>query len=90
MVTKKREDISNLIKMLVDRYKLQIAPLPEIAFPTLNGTLIETPDFTEEHADFEGEEEEMEVDNVRHISLNRSIGNSPTNFSITILGPRRK
>lgn len=65
-VTKKREDISNLIKMLVDRYKLQISPLPEIAFPTLNGVLIETPDFTEEHADFEGEEEEMEVDNVSY------------------------
>lgn len=49
-----------MIKSLVDDYKITIPPLPEIAFPTLDGKLIDTSDFTEEHADFEEEDEEME------------------------------
>lgn len=62
-MTKKREDISNLIRDLVEKYGVQIPPLPEIALPTLNGVLVETPDFTEEHADFE-EEEAMDAEHV--------------------------
>lgn len=37
LVTKKREDVSNLIKELVFRHSPHKLPLPEIAFPTLNG-----------------------------------------------------
>lgn len=35
--------------------------LPEIQLPTENGKLLELPDFTEEHGEFE-EEEEMEAE----------------------------
>lgn len=64
VVTKKREDISNLIRDLLEKYGIQMQiPLPEIALPTLNGVLVETPDFTEEHADFE-EDEAMDTPNV--------------------------
>lgn len=56
VVTKKREDIVNLIKMLMDRNKKYIT-LPEIQLPTENGKLLELPDFTEEHGEFEEEED---------------------------------
>lgn len=63
MATRKREELSNLIKNLVDKYKLPITTLPEIAFPTIDGQLVESSDFTDEHADFEEDDEEMQ-DNV--------------------------
>lgn len=59
IVTKKREDIALLIKDLISTHNHDAPPLPEIQLPTLNGKLLELPDFTEEHADFEeGEEAE--------------------------------
>lgn len=36
-VTKKREDISNLIKELIDKHDPSAPPLPSIELPTLNG-----------------------------------------------------
>ncbi|XP_037905145.1 protein split ends isoform X3 [Hermetia illucens] len=66
VVTRKREDISNLLKSLVEQHNPDRLPLPEIQFPTLNGKLIE-PELTDEQAEFEeeemddeGEEEEEE------------------------------
>lgn len=60
-VTKKREDISNLIKELMMKYNSNASALPEIHLPTENGKLVEPlPDFTEEHADFEEDEAAME------------------------------
>lgn len=59
VVTKKREDICQLIKSLVSRYNPNISPLPEIQLPTEDGVLIELPDFTEEHGDFEEDDEAM-------------------------------
>lgn len=60
VVTKKREDIVNLIKRLMDAQKKNIV-LPEIQLPTENGKLLELPDFTEEHGEFE-EEEDMDAE----------------------------
>lgn len=37
VVTRKREDISKLIKKLVATYNADNLPLPDIIFPTLNG-----------------------------------------------------
>lgn len=59
VVTKKREDICNLIKSLVSRYNPNIPPLPDIQLPTENGVLIELPDFTEEHGEFEEDDDAM-------------------------------
>lgn len=56
VVTKKREDIANLIKRLMEETKKNIV-LPEIQLPTENGKLLELPDFSEEHGEFEDEEE---------------------------------
>lgn len=56
VVTKKREDIVNLIKRLMDENNKKIA-LPEIQLPTENGKLLELPDFSEEHGEFEEEDE---------------------------------
>ncbi|XP_052895861.1 uncharacterized protein LOC128303049 [Anopheles moucheti] len=39
-VTKKREDICNLIKTLVEKHNPNVLPLPSIELPTLNGKLI--------------------------------------------------
>lgn len=58
-VTKKREDIVNLIKRLMAENSMNIQ-LPEIQLPTENGQLLELPDFTEEHGEFE-EEEDMDA-----------------------------
>lgn len=60
VVTKKREDIVNLIKKLMEENKRNVQ-LPEIQLPTENGKLLELPDFTEEHGEFE-EEEDMETE----------------------------
>uniref|UniRef100_A0A453YS98 Ubiquitin-like protease family profile domain-containing protein n=1 Tax=Anopheles gambiae TaxID=7165 RepID=A0A453YS98_ANOGA len=59
-VTKKREDISNLIKELIDKHDPSAPPLPSIELPTLNGKLIIDPDDSLNDAEFE--EEEMEHD----------------------------
>lgn len=56
VVTRKREDIVNLIKQKMAEYNRNI-PLPEIQLPTENGKLLELPDFTEEHGEFEEEED---------------------------------
>lgn len=56
VVTKKREDIANLIKRLMEETNKNIV-LPEIQLPTENGKLLELPDFSEEHGEFEDEEE---------------------------------
>lgn len=40
VVTRKREEVANLIKSLVQSYELKIAPLPEIALPTVDGKLV--------------------------------------------------
>lgn len=37
VVTRKREDISNLLKKLVGKYSPENLPLPDIPLPTLNG-----------------------------------------------------
>lgn len=58
VVTKKREDIVNLIKKKMAENNRNII-LPEIQLPTEDGKLLELPDFTEEHGEFE-EEEELE------------------------------
>ncbi|XP_022215278.2 uncharacterized protein LOC111069497 isoform X2 [Drosophila obscura] len=55
-VTKKREDIANLIqKLMDDTNNQQRLILPVIEFPTLNGQLVEYPEETES-AEFEEEE----------------------------------
>lgn len=58
IVTKKREDISNLLKELIQKHNPDVLPLPEIKFPTLNGKLIIDPD--EHFNDAEFEEEDMD------------------------------
>lgn len=57
-MTKKREDIVNLIKRKMVEYNRNVV-LPEIQLPTEDGKLLELPDFTEEHGEFE-EEEDMD------------------------------
>lgn len=69
IVTKKREDISNLIKSLISQYNSCSSPLPEIQFPTKDGELIELPDFTEEHANFEEENPEEMKETVSLLSV---------------------
>lgn len=59
-VTKKREDISNLLKELIRKHNPDVLPLPDIKFPTLNGKLIIDPEDSFNDAEFE--EEEMEED----------------------------
>lgn len=49
IVTKKREDISNLIKDLMEKKNVKDVELPKIEFPTLNGKLIEQPTDTSEN-----------------------------------------
>lgn len=57
IVTKKREDIANLIKRLMVENNVNVQ-LPELQLPTENGKLLELPDFTEEHGEFEDDEED--------------------------------
>lgn len=52
-VTKKREDIVLLLRQLITKYNSDAPPLPEIRLPTLDGKILEPPDFSEEHSDFE-------------------------------------
>lgn len=65
IVTRKREDISLLLKKLVRKHNPSSLPLPDIQLPTLNGEVLEAEDTyneTDETADFEEEEiEEEEV-----------------------------
>ncbi|CAG9769103.1 unnamed protein product [Ceutorhynchus assimilis] len=49
VVTKKREDICNLIKDLMVENGTDTKILPEIALPTLNGKVIERPESEHEH-----------------------------------------
>lgn len=59
-VTKKREDISNLLKELIKKHNPDVLPLPDIKFPTLNGKLIIDPEDSFNDAEFEEEELEDE------------------------------
>ncbi|KAL1378285.1 hypothetical protein pipiens_015681 [Culex pipiens pipiens] len=59
-VTKKREDISNLLKELIRKHNPDVLPLPDIKFPTLNGKLIIDPEDSFNDAEFEEEEMEEE------------------------------
>lgn len=52
-VTKKREDISILIKDLMKEYNRDLSLVPEVAFPTLNGKLVEHEEAEEEEDMFE-------------------------------------
>lgn len=69
IVTKKREDISHLIKSLVSEYKSCSTPLPDIQLPTKDGELVEIPDFSEEHANFEEEHLEESKETVSTIII---------------------
>ncbi|CAG5040142.1 unnamed protein product [Parnassius apollo] len=52
IVTRKREDISILLKSLMDRYNPEShLSLPDITFPTLNGKLIESEEQPDEPSD---------------------------------------
>ncbi|XP_026473578.1 sentrin-specific protease 6-like [Ctenocephalides felis] len=63
VVTRKREDISKLIKKLVATYNADNLPLPDIIFPTLNGKLVEqetletADEFKDHFADIELDDE---------------------------------
>uniref|UniRef100_A0A182LXK2 Ubiquitin-like protease family profile domain-containing protein n=1 Tax=Anopheles culicifacies TaxID=139723 RepID=A0A182LXK2_9DIPT len=59
-VTKKREDICNLIKELIEKHDPSVLPLPSIELPTLNGKLIIDPDDSLNDAEFEEDEMDME------------------------------
>lgn len=56
VATRKREEISNLIKNLMEKFNVPPVAMPEIAFPTIDGQLVEPADFTDEHGEFEEEE----------------------------------
>ncbi|KAJ8931084.1 hypothetical protein NQ314_016048 [Rhamnusium bicolor] len=60
IVTKKREDIAELIKNLMKEYGKDLRMLPDISFPTLNGKLVERePEDEEEEEDEMMDDEEM-------------------------------
>ncbi|KAK9692716.1 Ulp1 protease family, C-terminal catalytic domain [Popillia japonica] len=59
-VTKKREDISKLIKELMTKYNKDISILPDILLPTLNGKLLPRIDEEEDEFDEEDDEEMLE------------------------------
>ncbi|KAG5874832.1 hypothetical protein JTB14_009289 [Gonioctena quinquepunctata] len=78
-VTKKREDLAILIKSLMREYGKDIRLLPDIAFPTINGKLVELePDEEEEEEDemMEGEqsfgEEDMRDDSFTTLDTTKS------------------
>ncbi|GAB0091683.1 hypothetical protein DMENIID0001_065400 [Sergentomyia squamirostris] len=57
VVTRKREDISNLlIELVKEQHPDRLSLLPEITFPTQDGKLIETEENFEETPEFEEEE----------------------------------
>uniref|UniRef100_A0AAR5P600 Ubiquitin-like protease family profile domain-containing protein n=2 Tax=Dendroctonus ponderosae TaxID=77166 RepID=A0AAR5P600_DENPD len=60
IVTKKREDICNLLKELMIEDGTDVNGLPEIALPTLNGKLVERPE--PDQAGPDGEQEDMFTD----------------------------
>lgn len=63
IVTRKREEISDLLRQLVERHNPDRLPLPEIAFPTINGKLVEQDEsFNDEQAEFEEEEMDDEME----------------------------
>lgn len=66
IVTKKREDIVNLIRDLMIKSNKNIE-LPEIALPTENGKLIALPDFSEEHGEFEEDEAHADQSEVKEV-----------------------
>ncbi|KAJ8910989.1 hypothetical protein NQ315_010818 [Exocentrus adspersus] len=59
VVTKKREDIANLIKNLMKDNGKDVRLLPDITFPTLNGTLVEREPEDEEDDEMVEDEEEF-------------------------------
>lgn len=63
-VTKKREDIALLIKDLAIKNGRAIQ-FPDITLPTENGQLLDTPDFLEEHGDFEDDESTLVTQEVK-------------------------
>lgn len=57
IVTRKREEISDLLKELIRNTHPERLPLPEISFPTANGKLVDREDsLGDETAEFEEEE----------------------------------
>ncbi|GJQ67547.1 hypothetical protein Trydic_g8358 [Trypoxylus dichotomus] len=68
-VTKKREDISKLIKELMSKYNKDPGILPEIILPTLNGKLLPRVDEDEEEFDEEDDEEMLEDEGQGNITL---------------------
>ncbi|XP_058066162.1 uncharacterized protein LOC131215783 [Anopheles bellator] len=68
-VTKKREDLSNLLKELIGKHNPKELPLPKIEFPTQDGRLIVEPEDGLNDPEFE--EEEME-DEEFHTDLNNA------------------
>ncbi|XP_030760766.1 uncharacterized protein LOC115885866 isoform X2 [Sitophilus oryzae] len=77
IVTKKREDICNLIKSLMEEdgiSKVKIAKiLPEIALPTLNGKIIEKLPDSEDHETGDEAQEDMFTDIDDSEILNNSV-----------------
>ncbi|VVC99429.1 unnamed protein product [Leptidea sinapis] len=66
VVTRKREEISNLLKLLMHKYNPDShLALPDIAFPTLNGKLVES-DQQEESGDSEksGSSKELKAERI--------------------------
>lgn len=74
VVTKKREDIVNLIKQLMLSSNKNLE-LPEIQLPTENGKLIALPDFTEEHGEFEDDDTNTEN---TEVSIDTTVGLAST------------
>lgn len=75
-VTKKREDISNLLKELIRKHNPDVLPLPDIKFPTLNGKLIIDPEDSFNDAEFE--EEEMEEDEYVGVESSTTVDDGET------------
>lgn len=67
-MTRKREEISDLLKELIRNTHPERLPLPEISFPTANGKLVDREDsLGDEAAEFEEEEmgeEECDMEEV--------------------------
>lgn len=75
VVTRKREEISNLLRDLVEYHNPDRLPLPEIAFPTINGKLVEQDDsLNDEQAEFEEEDMEEELEEEEEEDMESAIG----------------
>ncbi|XP_018569684.1 uncharacterized protein LOC108909755 isoform X2 [Anoplophora glabripennis] len=91
IVTKKREDIANLIKDLMRDHGKDVGMLPDIAFPTFNGKLVERePEDEEEEMmedeDFPTEEDLEDMKDESGSAIDTSVGElgldtSPTGTS---------